>query len=361
MNVSSISNTAPPTGEPWSSPWPADELQHIKACPACGNTDRTLLYQDLVDNVFFVAPGRWTLHLCAHCKSAYLDPRPNEASIGKAYGTYYTHSIGSTRLALTQLGMLRRLQRLLANGYVNRRYGTHRLPASRLGFGFLRPFPRVRQKLDVEFRYLPKPNPGQKLLDIGCGNGSFLASAVEAGWDVAGIDPDPQAVAAARQRGFDVRQGLIDSYASMSNCFDAITLSHVIEHVHEPKEVIQAAYRLLKPGGLLYIDTPNIASKGCVRFGRNWRPLETPRHLVIFSFSGLIGLLVANKFGQINIKRRSAVKRRTYLQSLRMQSARSPYGDVPPRLPLAMWLKLILCPTGAESDEFLTLIARKDI
>ena len=46
----------------WQRPWPADELERVPACPVCSGMARELLQQDLVDNAFFVAPGRWTLY-----------------------------------------------------------------------------------------------------------------------------------------------------------------------------------------------------------------------------------------------------------------------------------------------------------
>jgi 2-polyprenyl-3-methyl-5-hydroxy-6-metoxy-1,4-benzoquinol methylase len=348
--------------QPWLLPWPADELENVKACPVCGSEQRISKHENLVDNVFFVAPGHWTLHQCLRCRSGYLDPRPNEASIGKAYDTYYTHTRGSgIKRASSELGTLRRLQRHLANDYLNQRYGTDRQPINSWGSRVLKLLPSSRQMLDVEFRYLPKPSLRQKLLDVGCGNGSFLSTATESGWEALGVDPDPKAVAAARKLGFDVRQGSIDSFADMSSCFDVITLSHVIEHVHEPKQMIQSAYRLLKPGGVIYIDTPNMESNGAARFGKNWRGFEAPRHLVLFSLEGLTQMLKTSNFAQIEVKRRSSVRQGTYLRSLRMLIGRSPYAADPAKLPCYLRIKLFFSPIRAKHDEFLTLVARRHI
>ena len=60
-------------------------------CPVCGETDRKILHSDLIDNAFRVAPGKWALWKCAMCSGAYLDPRPNPATIHLAYANYYTH------------------------------------------------------------------------------------------------------------------------------------------------------------------------------------------------------------------------------------------------------------------------------
>lgn len=343
----------------WRAPWPADELECVPACPVCSGTARELLRENLVDNVFFVAPGRWTLYRCTHCCSAYLDPRPNAASIGKAYGVYYTHAVDEPRTASARPGAVRRLKVALTNGYVNSRYGTRRQPASELGVWLAKVLPQRRQKRDAEFRYLPKPRPGQRLLDIGCGNGDFLLKARDAGWDVVGVDPDPKAAAAAKQRGLAVSVGSVDLFAGESDCFDAITLSHVLEHLHEPAPFIRAVHRLLKPGGVVFVDTPNIESRGARRWGGNWRGLETPRHLVLFSLAGLVGLLRAGGFDNIETKRRTAVRKSMYLGSLRMQLGKSPYDPIPARLPLLMRLRLLWPVTRVQDDEFLTFVAWK--
>ncbi len=355
-----IEEQAAPDATPWQAAWPAGELERVPTCPVCHGATRELLHEDLIDNSFFVAPGHWTLYRCTQCKNAYLDPRPDKTSIGKAYGTYYTHASSETRAGSNRTGAMRRLRLKLLNGYANQRYGTQRHPASQWGIWLARLLPRQQQRLDVEFRYLPRPGPGQKLLDMGCGNGEFLSNAREAGWDVTGIDPDPKAVAVAKQRGLDVSVGSVESLIGMSSCLDAITLSHVLEHVHEPGLVIQAIHRLLKPGGVIYIDTPNIESKGARFWGRNWRGLETPRHLVLFSLDGLLGLLKASGFGNIEVKRRTSARKFVHLSSLRMQLGKSPNGIDPARLPLMMRLKLRYSVTRAEHDEFLTLIARKN-
>lgn len=357
--TAAIENQTPAPASPWLEPWPEEMLERVLTCPVCNSATRTLLHEHLVDNAFFVAHGQWNLYRCAQCKSAYLDPRPNQASINQAYGTYYTHAVGEPQKPENKLVGTRWLKYKLFNGYVNWRYGTRREPSSRWGVWLAQILRRHKQRLDVEFRYLPKPIPGQSILDVGCGNGEFLSNAHEAGWEVTGLDPDPQAVAAAEQRGLNVSVGSIESLNNISDSFDAITLSHVLEHVHEPRQLIQAIHRLLKPGGSVYIDTPNMGSKGARYWGRNWRGIEAPRHLVLFSLAGLVELLKASGFEQIEIKRRTVVRKFIYLSSFRMQHGKSPYGRDPAKLPLLMRLKLKYVITRAEDDEFLTLVAKK--
>ena len=218
---------------------------------------------------------------------------------------------------------------------------------------------RHRQRLDAAFRCLHRPRPGQTLLDLGCGNGDFLPAAREAGWTVRGIDPDLQAMEVTRQRGLDARVSSLDALASLPERFDAITLSHVLEHLHDPAQTLADIHRLLRPGGWLYIDTPNIDSRGAARWGVHWRGLDAPRHLVLFGVDGLLDLLGRTGFRAVQIKRRTVVRKFIYLASLRMQQGHSPYARHPRKLPLMMRLAMKYLPVSARHDEFLTLLARR--
>lgn len=266
------------------SAWPEDGLEDVPECPVCSSRDRYLLYSGLTDRILFCAPGEWTLYRCLSCESAYLDPRPTKETIGLAYLNYFTHLEYPD---FASLGLSAKIRRALANGYRNWRFGTNENPASVLGVLAALMLPNVRATLDAGMRYLPKPNPGQRLLDIGCGNGAFLYRARSAGWDVVGVDVDPNAIELARKKGLHVFLGRIEELTLEGNQFDVITLSHVIEHVHSPIETLRACYRLLKRGGYIWIDTPNLNSEGHRLFGRNWRGLEPTRHLVLFNHRSL--------------------------------------------------------------------------
>ena len=339
--------------------WPAEELEQVCVCPVCRNVQRSLLLDGLVDNVFFVAPGRWSLHRCGQCRSAYLSPRPTPASIGKAYGDYYTHVAGELRQDPDELRGFRRVRRMLANGYINRRYGTRYVPESAVGSAVARVLPGLRQSLDIKFRYLPKPIRGQTLLDIGCGNGDFLATARDAGWEVMGLEPDPAAAAVAADHGLDVRVGSLDQFNELSSCFDAITLNHVIEHMHWPVDVMASVHRLLRPGGTLYIETPNIDSAGASKFGIHWRGLECPRHLVLFTPDSLRQMLSHRGFVDIDMHRRASVAADVYSSSYKIAQDRSPYDAGPAGMPLWMRIRLRLRMTSNRRLEFITLTARK--
>lgn len=258
------------------------------------------------------------------------------------------------------MGALRRVQRSLANGYRNWRYGTRDTPASPLGPALAYLLPRHRALMDSELRHLP-PGAG-RVLDIGCGDGAFLEWARAAGWEGIGVDPDPGAVASARSRGLDVRLGdarvLVDERAS----FDAVTLSHVLEHVHDPEALLKQIRELLKPGGLLWLDTPNVASTGHRLFGRSWRGLEPPRHLVLFTPSSLRQILAAARLTLVRTIPRFEVCDRMFAASDRIARGQDPTGE--PRAPFGVRMRAraagALARARPGTSEFLTVVAARE-
>jgi len=237
--------------------------------------------------VFFVAPGQWDMWKCQGCGSAYLDPRPNERTIGLAYENYYTHARAVSPTAETSL---QRFRNLFGNDYRNATYKTRYSP-SLPGGRFVTMLARaIKRRIDTEFRFLPsRAGIPKRVLDIGCGNGSFLNFARDAGWQAVGVEPDPAAREVAHAAGFDVRPALSDWPDDES--FGYVTLCHVIEHVHDPRLYVQDAFDRLAPGGRIYIETPNIDARGHEVYGPAWRGLEPPRHLVLFNRSSLLRLI----------------------------------------------------------------------
>lgn len=298
-----------------TKPWPSDGLEAVPNCPVCGNTQRELLYNDLTDRVFGVAPGIWTLYRCKQCESAYLDPRPNRTTIGLAYKDYYTHTAEDTPEAQPKSPLVRQLHAWL-NDYINARYGLNRKPAGLGGRWLVSLVPSFKAKADAKLRHLSRPpTNGGRLLDVGFGNGGFLKLATEMGWNAEGIDFDPKAVEVARARGLKVRCASAMDLSAQNEQFDVITLSHVIEHVHSPTTLLEDLYRLLKPGGTLWLETPNINSMGARKFGQNWRGLEAPRHLTIFNSKSLPMLLKQIGFWQINQHWHGVIALSIYLES----------------------------------------------
>jgi 2-polyprenyl-3-methyl-5-hydroxy-6-metoxy-1,4-benzoquinol methylase len=279
-----------------NQPWPEADLEYLGSCPLCGSVQRTLLYEGLRDRVFYCAPGSWTLHRCSGCYSAYLDPRPIPESMDRAYELYYTHE---TEDREEPENLLKRIKQVVKNGYLNRKWKTALSPASQI-LGMLLPKSKKAFFDERVMRHLRRPSGGRALLDVGCGNGQFLALASSAGWRVTGFDIDQKAVNKARSRGLvDVRLGGFETVQQASDCFDAITVSHVIEHVYNPKELIANCYRLLNPGGYFWIETPNINSFGHSKFKGDWRGLEPPRHLQLLSWNLLKVMLYEAGFNHV--------------------------------------------------------------
>lgn len=277
--------------------WRADELENVPRCPVCDAGDSRAIYDTLRDHLEGV-PGIWPMRTCLHCESLYLCRRPTVASIAKAYSSYYTHG-DSTSAYVDDNG--RSLFWRWSNGYMNARFGASRVPAAPVGRWVLPMIPPLRQQLDFFYRHLPS-TPG-RLLDVGCGNGVFLLRARDAGWQVEGLEPDPAAASAARWSGLTVTQGTLATFAPMEQ-FDVITASHVIEHVHDPRRFLEQIFALLRPGGQVWLATPNALSLGRRWYGSYWRGLEPPRHMTVLSPKALVGLLQRAGFDTIDQLRR---------------------------------------------------------
>ena len=311
-------------------PWPAEGIERVAACPICGHTGRVPLFEHLTDEIFHAGPGAWTLNSCESCRSGYLDPRPTADSIHLAYRGYHTHEVTEQRPA-SELRGLRRLQRVFANGYKNWRFGTDFQPSSRWGAMVAFLLPVQRAILDRQFRHLPFPPPNGRVLDIGFGDAGFMENARAMGWRVVGTDFDPEVVESARSRGFDARLGTVDE---VEGPFEAITMSHVIEHVHDPVAVLRACHRLLAPGGTLWLETPNIEAGGLRRFGRHWRGLEPPRHLVLFNRRSLEQALRSAGFAKVSDLRQPSPVDGIYMMSAQLAAGADPCA--PARVPFAL-------------------------
>jgi len=295
-------------------PQPQPQTEVVDACPACGQARADAPTYSDVRDVLGGTPGSWSLYTCSRCRSLFLHPRPVGQGLSDAYRTYYTHHEPAP--AVPQGDAL--VSRLI-RGYLSHRFGAKSVSSDSIGYPFFRAIPPLRQQLDYFFRHLPARSG--RLLDVGCGNGDFGRRAAVAGWDVTGVEPDQEAASRARSAGLSVHVGSFDSFLG-AHRFDAITLSHVIEHVPDPAKALQKARELLVPGGSLWIATPNVAGPGRRWYGIDWRGLEPPRHTVVFTAQALRELLAAQGFVDIRFRRRGRGARYILDQSLMTARAR---------------------------------------
>lgn len=268
-------------------------------CYVCGLPGQ-LLYSGLPDR-YFGAPGRWDLRKCPDpdCGLIWLDPMPIEEDIGRAYKQYYTHDVDeeahpsqkksfNLRLYLIKRSPLRPLVSFLKRGHLASKFG-YALDTSllqRLVSYSIYLFPREVHLLAQQLRFTHFV-PGGKLLDVGCGDGGYLAQMRDLGWEVEGVEVDPLAVKQARKLNLPVYLGALEQKRFENNLFDAVIINHVIEHVHDPLKVLKECYRILKPGGKLVVITPNARSIAHCWFGEYWWQLDPPRHLHLFTSDAL--------------------------------------------------------------------------
>jgi 2-polyprenyl-3-methyl-5-hydroxy-6-metoxy-1,4-benzoquinol methylase len=150
--------------------------------------------------------------------------------------------------------------------------------------------PRWRLRLPLPWRQYGKDYPmipmhGRgRLLDFGCGGGTYMARMKRLGWDVTGVDTSESAIRRVRaEPGLRGLVGTLPHPQLDPGSFDVITMWHSLEHVHSPLTVLREARRLLAPGGKLAIAVPNIDSSPFRWFGRSWYGLDLPRHLTHFT------------------------------------------------------------------------------
>lgn len=194
---------------------------------------------------------------CTNCSFLLTNPRPDAQSIGRYYESqdYVSHSDTN-------------------QGLINQVYQVAR--------SFT-----VRQKVALVGKQAPRKG---RLLDYGCGTGYFLAACQKAGWQVAGLEPNDTARQLAEQNtGQPINAGDLSQFETAS--FDAVTLWHVLEHVHDLNGTLRELTRVLKPDGVLVIAVPNAESPDAQYYREQWAAYDVPRHLYHFTAKTITRLL----------------------------------------------------------------------
>jgi 2-polyprenyl-3-methyl-5-hydroxy-6-metoxy-1,4-benzoquinol methylase len=234
-------------------------LTHYTRCPVCGSEE---IRPKLSAKDYTVSGENFSVFQCSNCSLCFTQDAPDAGSIAPYYKSenYISHTNSS-------------------KGLINRLYQSVR-----------------KRTLKQKRRLVEKMTglPTGRLLDVGSGTGAFAAAMQQAGWDVTGLEPDADARMVA---GELYRLKLEDSsslYDLPAASVDAITLWHVLEHVHDLQSYVQQLKKLLKPTGRLFIAVPNYTSKDAETYKANWAAWDVPRHLYHFSPRSMETLMEKN-------------------------------------------------------------------
>ncbi len=217
-----------------------DSFLEYRNCPCCGQDDYEVLFEsnmraddvrETVETVYMIPGDRHGRHVkCRNCRLVYVNPIERTSRINKAY----------SRRKSTDASVMRKM----------------RLNAARSQLGLIEQ---------------GHHRNGPLLLDIGCGEGFFLFNASSAGYNARGIELSQDAAEYARREfGLDVEARPFEELRLPENRFDVVTLWQVLEHVPHPLAILREVHRILKPGGLLALSTPDIGGTPARILGRRW-------------------------------------------------------------------------------------------
>lgn len=234
---------------------------HSTACPLCLNTLGDTVWPTTSEN-----GADFNLRICSACGSGRLDPLPTPTQLAHAYSTAY-YGVGDTKFP----SLIERFRRSCAATLAHRLL--RRLPAA----------PTV--------------------LDIGCGDGSFLLLLKTAGaHHCHGIEPPGHAAdRAASIPSLKLHRCNLDTATLPPACFDLVSARHVYEHLPEPLASLDQMASLVRPEGLLFISYPNIHSWQAHWFRGDWFHLDAPRHLHLATTNMVVKHLQKHDFTLIEV------------------------------------------------------------
>ena len=220
---------------------------HYDLCPVCKSNYINPL---LTVKDYSVSGEDFVIWQCSQCRLRFTQDVPDEQSIGDYYKS--TDYISHTNTA---------------KGFINKLYQRVRNYT-------------LKQKADLVIGHTVKQG---KLLDVGAGIGAFLHTMRGKGWDILGIEPDEGAKQQAKKL-FGIELIETSEFDNLpDNSFDAITLWHVLEHVHELHSYVEKLKSLLRIDGKIFIAVPNYEAKDHSIYKLFWAAYDVPRHLYHFS------------------------------------------------------------------------------
>jgi SAM-dependent methyltransferase len=147
-----------------------------------------------------------------------------------------------------------------------------------------------------------------RILDVGAGLGLLLSQAAKRGWSVYGVELSEYGPHYAKEHfGIEIFHGILENASYPHGWFDAVMLQDTIEHVVDPKSVVDEIRRVLRPGGVLTVSTPNFASLGRRMIGTQWSLIGPTEHLVLFRCKTLRTLLTRCGFRIVTLGATSEV------------------------------------------------------
>lgn len=310
-------------------------VHEARRCLLCGSAGAPL-YHGLRDRLFG-APGTWALMQCTNpmCRLVWLDPRPVPTDIARLYDEYFTHTANNPPPEVS------RVRALVRNAVLAGRLGYGGLARSvtaKWSGKVLALAGPVREMVELSVMTLRGPANG-RLLDVGCGNGRFLAMMRSLGWEVAGVEPDGKAAQVAQERfGLTVHEGTLEEAGFPDDTFDAVTMNHVIEHLWDPVATLRECRRVLKPRGRLVVVTPNIEALGYRLFREAWRGLEVPRHLYLFSMRTLRACAAQAGLRVLQLRSTARTARWMWAASWVIRRDQTLPGGSPAEPSLRLWL-----------------------
>jgi SAM-dependent methyltransferase len=262
----------------------------IVACDLCGST-RSRPFMASNDRAWPIhsntpdlpAPAHvWTTVRCTSCGLVYLSPRPTPEALPAAYPTsYYAYASEATPPQVTGGGWKAVIKRALRRN--KRLYEL----AQRTRFA-----DSIADAITQSAGWVP---PG-RVLDVGCGTGTDLDTFKELGWTTFGFDFSEDAVRHTTARGHTVWHGDVTTLDVAERDMDAVYMSHILEHVGSPFRTLEAVGRLLRPGGILVIESPNIGPIWSAVFRERSSSVDLPRHFYHFTGQTLEKMLVKSGF-----------------------------------------------------------------
>lgn len=228
---------------------------HYTHCPVCGSNKINPL---LTVNDHSVSREEFVIWQCRDCNLRFTQDVPDEESIGKYYQSsdYISHTN-------TDKGLINKIYQRVRKHTLSRKAGL--ITGETVNRG--------------------------KILDIGAGIGAFLNTMKEKGWGVVGVEPDNGARQQAKNL-FDLDLNETDVLQQLPpNSFDAITLWHVLEHVHQLHSYVERLKELLKPKGKIFIAVPNYESADSSIYKLYWAAYDVPRHLYHFTPKSMEALM----------------------------------------------------------------------